>query len=204
MHPEILSDVPGACPKCGMALVLKKEGEKTVAVIGPEHDTGLGKLTFKSYLPLIVVIVMIALVTATLTLRDTSLEVFSFKKTISYFMTGFFLVFGMFKLMDLNGFKEGYSTYDLLAVRIPAYGYVYPFLEIFFGLAMVLAPFSRGLLWVELLVMVFSGLGVAIKIAKKEPFMCACLGTFLRVPLTKITLIEDFGMAVLAGIMLLF
>ena len=24
MHPEILSDKPGKCPKCGMALVLKK------------------------------------------------------------------------------------------------------------------------------------------------------------------------------------
>jgi hypothetical protein len=50
--------------------------------------------------------------------------------------------------------------------------------------------------------MLFSGLGVAIKLAKKEKFQCACLGTFLKVPLTKVTLVEDFGMALLALILL--
>jgi Cu+-exporting ATPase len=28
MHPEVLSDTPGACPKCGMALVKKKTAAK--------------------------------------------------------------------------------------------------------------------------------------------------------------------------------
>jgi hypothetical protein len=105
--------------------------------------------------------------------------------------------------MDIEGFKEGYSTYDLLAQKVPAYGYVYPFIELLFGLTMILLPFSRGILIAEFIVMAFSGLGVAIKLAKKEPFICACLGTFLKVPLTKVTLIEDFGMAGLALLMLL-
>lgn len=51
--------------------------------------------------------------------------------------------------------------------------------------------------------MIFSGIGVANKLLKREPFQCVCIGTFLKVPLTKITLIEDFGMAILALIMLL-
>jgi hypothetical protein len=51
--------------------------------------------------------------------------------------------------------------------------------------------------------MAFSGVGVAIKLAKKERFQCACLGTFLKVPLTKVTLVEDFGMAALAALMLI-
>ncbi len=28
MHPEVISDKPGECPKCGMDLILKEEGKK--------------------------------------------------------------------------------------------------------------------------------------------------------------------------------
>ena len=117
-------------------------------------------------------------------------------------MIGFFLVFSGFKLIDLKGFAEGYSTYDLLAKRWFGYGYIYPFIELFFGLSMILLPESTLLLLTEIGVMTFSGVGVALKLARKERFQCACLGTFLKVPLTKITVIEDFGMVLLAGILL--
>ena len=118
-------------------------------------------------------------------------------------MAGFFIVFAGFKLMDLKGFAEGYSTYDLLAQRWFGYGYIYPFIELGFGLAMLVGLMSSTLLWAEIIVMLFSGIGVSIKLAKGEEFQCACLGTFLKVPLTKITLFEDFGMALLALILLL-
>lgn len=196
MHPEIVRDEPGTCPKCGMALVPKESAPLKVHKM---EDKGLGVLTWKSYLPLIVIIAMIFIVSHVALWGDS----FSHTAFILNFMTGFFLVFAGFKLMDLKGFAEGYSTYDLLAQRWRGYGYIYPFIELAFGLLMLAGYHSTGLLWTEFIVMAFSGLGVAIKIAKKEPFMCACLGTFLKVPLTKITLIEDFGMALLALILLL-
>jgi hypothetical protein len=59
------------------------------------------------------------------------------------------------------------------------------------------------LLWAEIAVMGFSGIGVAIKLTRGEQFQCACLGTALNVPLTSVTLIEDFGMAALALVLLL-
>ena len=68
---------------------------------------------------------------------------------------------------------------------------------------MLYGNFSRELLLMEVLVMGFSGLGVTIKLLKKEKFQCVCLGTVLKVPLTKVTLIEDFGMAALALLLLL-
>lgn len=202
MHPEIESDTPGKCPICHMNLVPK--GEVKPKVHAMTSDRGLGELTWKSYIPLIAIVSVLLISTVTLAARDASIDMFSLESTISYFMIGFFLTFATFKLMDLKGFAEGYQTYDLLAMRVPAYGYVYPFIELSFGLAMILIPFSTMLLVAEFAVMAFSGLGVAIKIAKKEEFMCACLGTFLKVPLTKVTLIEDFGMAGLALAMLLF
>jgi hypothetical protein len=158
---------------------------------------GLGKTSWKSYMPLIVITGLILLTSIIVSLND-----FHVKKLLSSFMIGFFLVFSGFKLMDLPGFAQGYFTYDLLAKRFFAYGYIYPFIELFFGLGMILFPVSRWLLIAELVVMLFSGLGVAIKLAKKEKFQCACLGTFLKVPLTKVTLVEDFGMALLALILL--
>jgi hypothetical protein len=200
MHPEIASETLGRCSKCGMNLVLKKDARIKAQ---KNEEQGLGMLAWKSYMPLAVIIGVILLATLALSLRDSQVGMFNAKSAISYFMIGFFLTFAAFKLMDVKGFAEGYSAYDLLAMRMPSYGYIYPFIELFFGLAMILLPFSPGLLWSELVVMSFSGFGVAIKIAKKEEFMCACLGTFLKVPLTKVTLIEDFGMAALASIMLL-
>ena len=181
------------CPKCGMKLV-----EESVVV---SHTTDTS--TENSYKPLVMIFLLLLLVTLTVTLKDLWTNAFILSKSISYFMIGFFLVFSGFKLIDLKGFAEGYSTYDLLAQRVFAYGYIYPFVELFFGLTMILFPTSSLLLWLEVIVMVFSGIGVLIKILKHEKFQCACLGTFLKVPLTKVTLIEDFGMAALALLMLL-
>ena len=198
MHPEIKSDKPGQCPKCGMALV--EMAAKPMAQVHYFEDKGLGKITFKSYIPLIV-IVFIILAASHATLLN---GLFSHTQFIINFMTGFFLVFAGFKLMDLKGFVEGYSTYDLLASRVKVYGYSYPFIELAFGFLMLAGYHPVWLLWTEFAVMVFSGIGVTIKLAKGEEFQCACLGTFLKVPLTYVTLIEDFGMAILALILIFF
>ncbi len=197
MHPEIVSNEPGRCPKCGMALVASDQKPKPAT--HQAEDKGLGFLTWRSYLPLIVIILMIFAVATTVSWNDYRvLGQFSLSGHVLYFMTGFFLVFAGFKLMDLKGFAEGYSTYDLLAQKWFGYGYIYPFVELGFGLLMLAGFHPAWLLWTELSVMAFSGLGVAIKVARREPFICACLGTFLKVPLTSVTLIEDFGMASLA------
>lgn len=192
MHPEISQDKPGRCPICGMKLVEKGSVQTVHTMTGEKNN----------YIPLIVIVLMILLVTISLSVRDYLSHTFALTHSLSYFMIGFFLTFASFKLMDLKGFAQGYSTYDLLAKRVFAYGYVYPFIELFFGLAMIFAPSALWLLLAEIVIMAFSGLGVAIKLARHERFQCACLGTFLKVPLTKVTLIEDFGMVFLAILML--
>lgn len=52
---------------------------------------------------------------------------------IRIFMGVFFLVFGLFKLLDLRGFAMSYIGYDIIAKKVPSYAYVYPFLEIAFN-----------------------------------------------------------------------
>ena len=192
MHPEIQSDKRGRCDKCGMQLVKRGEEQAHMA-----HSDGQN-----SYMPLVIVLGLILLTTVAISYKDSLSGQFTINSMLSYFMTGFFIVFAGFKLIDLKGFAEGYSQYDLLAKRVFEYGYVYPFIELFFGVSMILNPTNQTLLWSELVIMTFSGLGVLIKILKKEKFQCACLGTFLKVPLTYVTLVEDFGMAALAAYML--
>lgn len=162
-----------------------------------------GKATWKDYRPLLTILGLLLLVVVAMAVSDPSGGRFAVREAIARFMAGFFLVFAGFKLLDLRGFAEGYATYDLLAQKVPAYGYVYPFIELLFGLLMVAGYDGWPLLVAEIAVMGFSGVGVAIKLAKREPFTCACLGTFLKVPLTKVTLVEDFGMVVLAVALLL-
>jgi len=60
MHPEIFSDQPGRCSKCGMALIAF-DGKLKSAARGNE-DKGLGVITWRSYMPLIVIILLIAVI----------------------------------------------------------------------------------------------------------------------------------------------
>lgn len=202
MHPEIKQNEPGNCPKCGGMKLVPLDSLKDKVVLQNDKNESVGSSTWKSYTPLTIIISLILLTTIVLSFRDYRLGNFEDSTTLSYFMIGFFLVFAGFKLIDVKGFAEGYSTYDLLARRVFKYGYVYPFIELFFGLAMILDPTLKPLLLAEILIMSFSGLGVTIKLMKKEKFQCSCLGTLLKVPLTKITIVEDFGMAALALMML--
>ena len=181
-------------------LAPKKDASMSMADAEP---TGKPAVAWRDYQPLMTIIGLLLLVVVAMAVADPSAGRFALRESIARFMAGFFLVFAGFKLLDLRGFADGYATYDLLAQKVPAYGYVYPFIELLFGLFMVAGYDGAPLLIAEMVVMAFSGAGVAIKLAKREPFTCACLGTFLKVPLTKVTLVEDFGMALLAVVLLI-
>lgn len=190
MHPEIHQSSPGSCSVCGMRLTNSKD----VSSHTPEET---------SYKPLFIIIGLILIVTFSLSVKRLIMQQFSLELLLMDLMAGFFLVFSGFKLLDIKGFAEGYSTYDLLARRIYSYGYVYPFLELSLGIFYALHLNIFFVTIFTIFLMTFSGVGVALKLIKKEKFQCACLGTFLKVPLTKVTLVEDFGMASMGLLMLL-
>src|SRR5258708_7033770 len=103
MHPDIVRDAPGRCPKCGMELV--------------PQGTTIIRTDEKSYLPLIVIIGLIFLVALVISFENYGSSLLFLIHLTAYFMAGFFLVFSAFKLIDLKGFAAGYSTYDLLAKK---------------------------------------------------------------------------------------
>jgi len=119
------------------------------------------------------------------------------------FMAGFFLVFSFFKFLDLRGFAETYRTYDIVARTWPTWGVIYPFAELGLGLSYLadLNPTVTNL--ATLALMLTGALGVFRTLLKKKAIRCACLGTVLSLPMTKVTLVEDLGMAAMALLMLL-
>jgi copper chaperone CopZ len=121
---------------------------------------------------------------------------------MSHFMGLFFITFSLFKMIDLRGFKDAFVTYDLLAKKYPLYAAYYPFLELLLGILYVTEtlPFITNL--VTVCVMGIGALGVARALMKDETIQCACLGTTLNLPMTRITLLEDVLMGVMAGFML--
>ena len=119
-----------------------------------------------------------------------------------YFMGGFFLVFSFFKLLDLRGFADAYRSYDVLTRAWPAWGYIYPFVELSLGAAYLLNlnPFVTNL--ATLAIMLVGAAGVIKALVAKQAIRCACLGTALNLPMTTISLVEDLGMAAMAAVML--
>lgn len=125
-------------------------------------------------------------------------------RAMAHFMAGFFLVFSFFKMLDVTAFADAYRSYDVVAARWPAYGYAYPFLELGLGLAYLanVAPVATNL--VTLAVMGVSAVGVVKALLARRKIRCACLGTVFNLPMSKITLIEDGLMIVMAAGMLVW
>ena len=125
---------------------------------------------------------------------------------MAIFMGLFFSSFSFFKLLKPRVFASNFKRYDLLAANIPGYAAAYPFIELALGVGyLLLLGGTAGIVLhaVAFTVMFVGGLGVARSVLRKDQIRCACLGTVIDLPLGTVTLIEDFGMAAMAGVMLI-
>ncbi|MBT8124799.1 MAG: hypothetical protein KJO81_08250 [Gammaproteobacteria bacterium] len=157
------------------------------------------KLSFtQRYKPLLVILATVAFSAAALALVDGRMHRF-----MESFMGLFLINFAMFKLIDLLGFAEGFAMYDLIGKRSRHYALAYPFIELGLGLLYLTAflPTITNILTV--VIMLIGGAGVMKAIVTGDKHLkCACLGTALNVPITTISVLENFGMAAMAGWML--
>lgn len=156
--------------------------------------------TKNSYYPIVLIFGYIAVVSLLVQLIS---GYFNMEQWMSHFMAGFFLVFSFFKLLNIQGFADGYSSYDIVARIFPAWGFTYPFVELSLGLLFLTGTFSLGTNIVTLVVMGVSSIGVIQSLVKKSPFQCACLGSIIQLPLSKVTLFEDLLMVVMSSMMII-
>ena len=120
------------------------------------------------------------------------------------FMSGFFLVFSFFKLLNLNAFADSYAMYDVVARKFKSWGYAYAFIELGLGIsfALNLQPYLTN--WVTFIVMAISIVGVLQSVLNKRKIQCACLGAVFNLPMSTVTIIEDALMIIMSVTMLIW
>lgn len=119
------------------------------------------------------------------------------------FMGVFLFVFALLKIFDLEGFKDGFAMYDLLAKRHSAYGYVYPFIELALAIAFLSFFMPQVTYIATIIVFGFGTIGVLGALREGLDMDCPCMGNILSVPLSTVTLTEDVAMVLMALMMLI-
>lgn len=163
-----------------------------------DHQHHSEEGTLKDWLLFIGVIVFILAVS----LGYEYLYGFSLGDFMRVFMGVFFLVFGLFKLLDLKGFVMSYIGYDVIAKRFTPYAYLYPFIELALALGYFL-DFGPVNIF-TLIIMAVGSIGVFRELLRGSKIKCACLGTYIKLPLTTVSLIEDVAMGLMALVLLIF
>ena len=158
------------------------------------------KSWFETYKPILLIFGYISGVTILIEVINGA---FIWHRWMAHFMGGFFLVFSFFKLLNLKGFAESYSMYDIVAKKWQGWGYVYAFTELALGIAFLTGFTPIITNTVTFIVMSVSIIGVLQSVLNKRKIKCACLGDVFNLPMTTITVIEDALMIAMSAIMLL-
>lgn len=153
----------------------------------------------KTYKPLLLIGVYILITTLLPEIISTTFDI---SRWMRHFMAGFFLVFSFFKLLDLKGFADSYSTYDIIAQKWYGWGFVYVFTELALGIAFLIDFNPLLTNAVTFVIMSISSIGVIQSLVHKRKIQCACLGTVFNLPMSSVTIIEDALMIAMSGIML--
>lgn len=170
-----------------------------IAAINHNEVAEQTKSWFETYKPILLIFFYIIVVT---TLVQTQNNQFDFMQVMRHFMSGFFLVFSFFKLLNLKGFAESYVMYDVLAKQIPVWAYLYVFIELGLGIAFLINFNPILTNSITVIVMSISIIGVLQSVLNKEKIQCACLGAVFNLPMSTVTIIEDALMIAMSGIML--
>nr|MBS0037172.1 heavy-metal-associated domain-containing protein [Saprospiraceae bacterium] len=154
---------------------------------------------FETYKPVLLIFIYILAVSLLIQSQQGS---FHLMEWMHHFMAGFFLIFSFFKMLNLKGFAESYSMYDIVARKFPAWGYIYAFTELVLGIAFLIHLTPLITYSVTLVVMSVSIVGVLKTVLDKKRIQCACLGDVFKLPMSTVTIIEDGLMIAMSAFMI--
>ncbi|MCY7420167.1 MAG: cation transporter [Chitinophagaceae bacterium] len=183
-----------ALTKAGNYNITEADGGMHHAVIDDQTKTW-----FQIYKPILLIFFYISVATF---IAATTGSGFNWMTGMRVFMSGFFLAFSFFKMLDLKGFAQSYATYDIVAKQWPGWGYLYAFIELGLGIAFALNFNPTVTNAVTLVIMTISIVGVLQSVVNKRTIQCACLGAVFNLPMSTVTIIEDALMIAMSAIML--
>lgn len=149
------------------------------------------------------VLLLFAFITGISFLVQVQNDSFSWMKWMQSFMAGFFLAFSFFKLLNIQGFADSYSTYDIIAKNWRGYAFIYAFIELGLGVAYLIGFSPVVTNAITLFVMSISLVGVLQSVLNKRKIRCACLGDVFNLPMSTITIIEDALMILMSVFMII-
>lgn len=194
-----------------MQIALAGAGRYTMAPVLPVFgahaaaDTGTGEYAgwLAVHKPLLLIFAFLAAVVWLVHAQAlTSAPSRSWRQWLPDFLTGYFLVFSFFKLLNLRGFVPAFQGHDLIASRLRLYALAYPFVELALAVAFLMRWQPQATLWTTLVLMLVNALGVAVALCRRQLVESASLGTVFKLPLSKLTLVEYLGIAAICALML--
>ena len=174
-----------------------ENGKYKITATQHNETSEQAKSWFETYKPILLIFAYITIIASIISFHNGTIRAMHF---MQIFMAGFFLTFSFFKMLDLKGFAESYAMYDVVAKRIPAWGYLYAFIELGLGIAFIINfnPLITNMVTVA--VMSLSIIGVLQSVLNKQKIQCACLGTVFKLPMSTVTIIEDALMILMAAV----
>src|SRR5438552_1996984 len=163
------------------------------------RQAGRGR-SVAEYWPLVSLILVSALAAIAIVTGSGQLTMRGFMHA---YMGVFLIFFALLKIFDLDGFKDGFAMYDLVAMRNSTWGYVYPFIELALGFAYLSFLWPGAIYLATIIVFTCGAIGVILALRKGLDIACPCMGNVLAVPLSTVTLTEDAVMVAMALSLLL-
>ena len=179
----------------------------TIDTIKPNEIITETRTWYETYKPILLLFFYITMVTSIMALQNISTSQMNINeigmKWMNHFMGGFFLAFSFFKFLNLKGFVESYKMYDILAKRIPSWGYFYTFIELSLGFFFLSNIYPLLTNCITFIVMLISLIGVLQTVLNKKKIQCACLGAMFNLPMSTVTIFEDALMIIMSGAMII-
>lgn len=144
------------------------------------------------------IIIGVTLVAAMLTfVRGIELQRF-----VADFMAVFFITFAALKFADLEAYALTYRNYDFFAKVIRPWGYILPFILAIMGFWYLLSDPPTRLNAAAMIITGTAGLGAMQAYRRHYKKQYAYHKTLLRLPFTRINLIENLAMFTMATVSL--